>query len=457
MNALRFFSLSLALLVASGVALAQQQQYDSPANGAAVHVIVPWTHFGQQPARGSVNPPPAVAPLPSGNQGNDPAAPGGDTSMPASDDQQVQYPPTGYCGVGARIGPCPAQSQSGDVSSPDSVPRVFEADISKKHPHPLEPVDLPLADQSTPALRMLPDQPVDELQIGFQPAENKTGSAVQEVQDHSPEKQIVVLTAAYQQRETNRKARRAQLETAAANDPATRAVAQIETTRLLLEGEGDREITSQKLATAFAALGQELDARAQNVRDLAATRKQTALTAEAELVQLNRQIPQQELALRNMAMLPAGGQDDAMIRSLNAGLAQEENTRKLDEQQSREARVELNSLQAEANELQQAAADARRKSTHFADAARAAGVNENLLADRLEYSVARMRAADLLTTASKALDSSSALKGQADIGPLPSTAAVPVLTAPASDAVDQLRNCIRKTGNPDACRAKGGE
>jgi hypothetical protein len=426
--------LPVAVLALSSQGFAQSRNYAAGVQTYPEHVIIPWTHFGQGPA---LPDPPASPP------------PQTETAQPA-----VLQPgdPRGTAVSGASV-PAP----NAQPSSSSSTPAVYEADISQKHPHPPEPVDLPIADQGTvPALNVLTN--VSGLGSVEGNSEIETGleaKSPSQPQDHSPEAQIAALTAGYMQRQATRQAQRAQIKAAGAHDPATQAVAQIEVTRLLLEGEKDREATSQQLAQAFSSLGEELDNRAQRVRNLAQSRKQTALTADAELNEINESAPRREMALRNLAMLPASTDNDQIISNLSAELEQEENTRKLDEEQSHEAGSEIKALQNEANTLERAATVARRKSSNFADAAQSARVNENLLADRLEYAVAQMRTADLLAGASKVLDHSGALKENLQIGPLPAAGSVPAPLPSASTAVDQLRDCIRQTGNPDACRAKG--
>jgi hypothetical protein len=432
--ALPFFVLAVA-----GAASGQSRDYTAGAPISSPRVIIPWTHFGQDPPEAAEVPAQPASPRPT------PALP----NVPSSSTWAgVSVPPTGA------LNEQPESSATGL--------ELYEADISQAHPHPPEPVDLPLADQDTaPLLEVLPTLPRTAPRLESLPAGATAASSVElgdrKGQNNSPEGQIAQLTASYKQREASRNARRAQLLAAGRNDPATQDVAQVEVTRLLLEGENDRRTTSQQLAKAFASLGEELDARARAVHDLIDSRKQAAVTAEADLSHLKSLMPQRELALRNLAMLPPSNQNDSIIRELNAELTQEQDTRKLDEETSQESRSEIKALQAEADELEQAAGEARQSSTRFADAAEAAQVNERLLADRLEYSVAHMRASDLLTSASKALGHSGSLRGSAQLGPLPGAGAIPALMPTGKQATDQLRDCIRKTGDLDACRAKEGQ
>ncbi|HTV55655.1 MAG TPA: hypothetical protein VMI06_12170 [Terriglobia bacterium] len=449
---------SFVFLAVPGAALGQTRDYKAGAQTSSQRIIVSWTHFGQEPVPPNPVDPPAqkIAPEPAVPPPTNAAENSSDRFVISEGTQDSQASGVQYCGRGSEISSC-SQVQSAQAFSEDSIPNVYEADISKKHPHPSEPVDLPVADQDiAPLLNVLSSVPGPQSQLlpVEAAATDRPEVPRQKAQDNSPEAQIAELSAGFKKREAERKAQRAQLLAAGANEPGTQTVAQIEEIRLLLDGEDDRRTTSQRLAKALAALGGELDARANAVQGLIESRKHAAVTAEADLNQLNSLVPQRELALRNLAMLPPSDQSDRIIRGLNAELAQEEDSRKLDEETSKESRGEIKALESEAGELKQAAVEARRRSTSFANAAQAAQVSEKLLADRLEYSVATMRGADLLTSASKALDHSATLSGNAQLGPLPVIGPVPTVAPSANRTTDQLRDCIRKTGNPDACRAQ---
>jgi len=102
-----------------------------------------------------------------------------------------------------------------------------------------------------------------------------------------------------------------------------------------------------------------------------------------------------------------------------------------------------------------ASGEARAKAGSFAQASQDAKVAEGLLADRLEFSVQRKRASDELSDTAKTLETSVSMHGHA---PVPQTApGYPVQTPEtASQPVDGLRDCIRRTGDVAACRAAGG-
>ncbi len=418
-------ALSAVMMALAVAAFGQDSSSQSPASTVpAQDVIVPWRHFGPQPA-------------PNSNAGQDRSLNAG--SVPSSATMSDSSDDSGNS---------QAQPQGTNV-------RITEEDISKKHPHPPEPLQLPAASKDA--------SPLENSSSGSSNIQSQTGPAngssqsssgnASQPADDSPESQVASLTTGYQQREADREAQRHQLEKAAAKDPATQALAQIQETRLLLEGEQDRMQSTQQLSQAFAALADEIAGRAAQVRGMVGARKQIAEISDADLDRLNDRTPQLDLALHNIAMMPPSGENNQMIRRLDAELSQDEQARKLDEEHSLQARHEMQSLQADAVELDKEAAEARQKSASFVKAAQDAKLNEGRLADRLEFTVTRQRAADTLNSTSKAIESSVALTGNTAINSavMGSSAA----SVPTDHTVDQLRDCIRKTGDVEGCRAKG--
>lgn len=406
------------------------QDSSSPAasnNTPAQDVIVPWRHFGPQPSSGS-------------NASQQRSLKAG--SVPSS----------------AAMTDSSADTVNPQTQAPDANVQITEEDISKKHPHPPEPLQLPAASEDA--------TPIENSASGNSDIPSQTAPTGGRVQpaggdaspptDNTPESQVASLTAGYEKREADRQARRHELEKAAAKDPATQALAQIQETRLLLEGEQDRMQSTRQLSQAFAALADEIGGRATQVRAMAENRKQMAEISDADLDRLNQRTPRLDLTLRNIAMLPPSDENNQLIRRLDAELAQDDQARKLDEARSLQARHEMQSLEADAVELDKEAAEARQKSASFTKAAQDAKLNEGRLADRLEFAVTRQRATDTLNSTSKAIEDSVALTGNNNAV----TSAVMganAVSVPTSHSVDRLRDCIRKTGDVEACRAKGDQ
>lgn len=459
----------------------------SGSSGAAtLRVIVPWTHFKPSGV-------PATA-----DAGNDPQLP------PQASGQELVSPQlttTGLpqAGSGGPSGADPNQSSTTTAPGGDAVSRdhpanaagppteaseaaasgarsqqLYEEDISKKHPHPPEPVKLPPADQiATPlsdseepapptAIQNPPQSQTEASGANTGQSQGTPGAATAAAQ--SPEAQIASLAAAYANRRQDREAKLKSLHAAGANGPAAQTGLEIKETKLELEGEQDRMQTGRQLSKQFALLADELDARAVKVSKMADDRKQTALSAQAAIDQTKDLLPRRELALRNLAALPANSGNDQMIEDLKTEITREEAAQRLDGASAREAGEEADTLSSEAAAMSQEAAKARRRSATYAAIAQNAQANQDRLADRMEYDLARSRSAGMLAGVSKVIDPAPALQGIAAPSMNPSTPSAngaqggppPAAPASAPTDADSLRDCLRKTGKVDACLAQQG-
>lgn len=500
-------TLGLALSVfACGVPAWPQNSNPSPAAGqakvsgssstdgtATLRVIVPWTHFKSSaaPAPAAANVQPAADPPPQ-PQTSDPeiVSPAlSTTDVPSTGGAVPQgaEPATPNKGVFTNSGATnppeqPAQTSPNDQNSQNSqsiqpglqpVPvlsdsqsqPLYEEDISKKHPHSPEPVKLPPADQIVAPLSDSEEPaPPAETQNSSQSKTEASGAKPSQPgalgADNTPEIQIAALTAGYENRRQEREAKLKGLEVSAANGPSSQQNLELQETRLALEGEQDRMQTGQQLSKQFAILAGKIDARASEVNKIVEDRRQTALSAQAGVDQMKDLLPRRELALRNLAALPPSDDNNQMIEGLKTELSQDEATQKLDEERGQEAGREIQALESEAAELSQAAAKARQRSATYAAIAQNAQANQDRLADRMEYDLAQKRAAGMLAGVSKVIDPAPVLPGVASPAASPAAPAsggVSVGASPASHTeVESLRECLRKTGNVDACLAQQG-
>ena len=271
------------------------------------------------------------------------------------------------------------------------------------------------------------------------------------------------LSADYQKREQDRQERLREFEAASRNDrgnPTSQALADIETTRLLLEGEQDRMQSSEQLSQAFTDLATKIDAHTNQLRALLKSRSEMAQQSDAEITRINGETPDINLALKNLALLPAGAENDQFIQRLAARLDHLDQVLKTDQTQSQQAHRQMADLQAEERELGQASYQARAKAAELTTASHQAKVNQDLLANRLEFSAARQRALDEISGASQAVAALGALHEE----PAVQQAALGGVQAPPavereSEAgkLDTLRACIRRRGDVTTCRAAGGE
>jgi hypothetical protein len=325
-------------------------------------------------------------------------------------------------------------------------PQPADSGQPSNNPPPVE-----IQQTSDPAPGAAPDQPAPSSASADSPTDASTlTSAAPELTAAS---RVATLSADYAKREEDRNARRQELEAAVHNDPTVQAVADIQTTRLLLEGEQDRMQSSGQLSQAFSDLATKLQSDTEGVKALLEGRRQSAHQADAEIARINAAAPDISLALKNLALLPAGDENDELMRSLAGKLDQDDQALKIDQQRSQEDRVEMKGLEADEQELVWASGQARAKAASFAQASQDAKVKEDLLADHLEFSVQRKQASDELSDSSRILETSVSMRGHS---PTQQTALGDQPQTTASQPIDSLRDCIRRTGDVAACRAAGG-
>lgn len=415
-------ALLLPLLVLGVAAACFAQTATLASDVAPANVIVPWRHFGPQPS--TSDDPPAVE----AQTASAPPAPA-DPPEPAA--PSSQDPPA----------PQASENQSGE---PGAQPgSIYEADISKKHPHPPEPVALPLAEQSASPLSndvlALPpeDQPVNR-PAGVAPAAGAAATAP----DNSPQGRIAAITAAYRQRKADRALRAAQIDST--GDAAARTRASIDETKLQLEGAKDRAETADQLSKAYADLAQELSDRASQTRSLADARKQTQESAEAGIGEVSAVAPRLDLARHNLSLLPKSDSVEQELRTLDAEIAQDRATLQQGKTRGTEAGAEGAALDADAAQLDDAAAQARQKSANLVEAAQNAQVEQRVLGDRLQYFAARQGAAELLASSSKALRNNITLTSDSNTPPAGSAPAAENQAATHGNCSANASGCARK-------------
>ena len=404
-------------------------------------VIVPWRHFGPPPAESqtaanipqpspTANPEPSIAP----------AKATADRSPATGDDQ------------GSNTRPAEPDERSGQP--PDQAPDALSSPV------------------------------VPSSSGGTSDSATDASTAARASPEQTAASRVEALSADYARREQDRDSRRQELEAAAHSDPTVQALADIQTTRLLLEGEQDRMQSSGQLSQAFSDLASKLQSDTEREKRLLDERRQSAEQATAEISRIKAEAPELNLALKNLALLPAGGDNDNLMRSIAARLDQEDEALRIDQQRSQEDLSEIKGLEIDQQELVRASGQARAKAASLARASEDAKVKQGLLADRLEFSVQRKRASDELSDTAKVLERSLSVQGrmpaeQAPPGeqspqsvegvaapPAATTSAPPPpdtrATTPAGSAdgnrqaIESLRDCIRRTGDVAACRAGGG-
>src|SRR5579872_6764073 len=110
--------------------------------------------------------------------------------------------------------------------------------------------------------------------------------------EESAASKVAEVSADYAKREQDREARRQELEAAAHNDPSVQGLANIQATRLMLEGEQDRMQSSAQLAKAFSELAAGLESDTARVKSLLEARRQSVERADAEIARINAETPE---------------------------------------------------------------------------------------------------------------------------------------------------------------------
>jgi hypothetical protein len=214
-----------------------------------------------------------------------------------------------------------------------------------------------------------------------------------------------------------------------------------------LADELDRERTSEELSADYAQQVHEVQSAERALQEFIDKRRHT-------LDELNKQDgasrrPDLEVALANLARQPSSPESLTAIREIDRRLSEtdrhgEELPALLlqNQQETADATAELANLQT----LQQGYEKEARAFTADALSARQ---NRLRLANKLEYFVVRAQAEDMLEQGRKALGTAQHLSASSQVESL--------LTAPEStnksDAkLEQLRSCIKQSGDVQACR-----
>jgi len=321
--------------------------------------------------------------------------------------------------------------QPGDVQQPSDSPRPAE----------IRPVAYvaPADEPPQPPATSTNDAPAD--------------SSATPVPEISASSTVASLSADFEKREQDRNIRRQELEATATKDPTLQALTEIQTTRLLLEGEQDRMQSSDQLSQTFTDLATKLQSHVYQVKVLLKTRRQTAEQADAEIARINAQTSDLNVALKNMAMLPGSSENDEFLKHLDGLLTHLDQILKVDQEKSQQAHLQIKSLETDEQELDTASQQARTKGVAFDQASKDAKVNEDLLANRLEFSLERKRALDELSETKQVLETSVTARGDAAVQQAVLGGIQPQAPEKMSQQIDSLRDCIRRTGEVTACRA----
>lgn len=251
----------------------------------------------------------------------------------------------------------------------------------------------------------------------------------------------------YSQRHQRREILMSSYDRVGVGDPGLVRFADPRKVQVELSDEFDRERTSEELSADYAEQAHDAQSKAQALEEFIAKRRQTF----DELNKRNGASRHQDLevALANLARQPLSPETLAAMREIDRRLSETDRNEKdlpaqlsQNQQETADAAEELAKLQA----LQQSY---EKETKAFTADALSARQNRLRLASKLEYFIVRAQAEDSLEQGRKALETVEHLS--------PSPEVESLLRGPGSATksqadLEQMRDCILKSGDVKACR-----
>jgi hypothetical protein len=339
--------------------------------------------------------------------------------------------------------------------SPTPVPAAPPSPPETVAPGPAEtpPPDKPIA--PSPAQINPPDQPAAPDTLVNAPAAVADVPGARELPLDSEAFDVRVhrRVAEYGQRHEQRESRMSSFDQVSGGDPGLARFADPRKVQVELSDELDREQTSAELAADYSEEARDIQNKAQAIDEFIAKRRQTLEALNKPAGPSNRQ--DLEVALANLAHQPSSSETLAAMREIDRRLSETDRNDKdlpgqlsQNQQEIGDASEELAKLQA----MQQAY---EKESKAFTADALSARQNRLRLANKLEYFVVRAQAEDTLEQGRKALGTVEHLAPSPEVESL---LAGPASTTKSDTHLEQMRDCINKSGDVQGCRqASHGE
>jgi chromosome segregation ATPase len=251
----------------------------------------------------------------------------------------------------------------------------------------------------------------------------------------------------YNQRHHQRELRMSSYDKVSVGDPGLERFADPRKVQVELSDELDRERTSEELCADYAEQAHDAQSKAQALQEFMAKRRETL----DELNKSNGPSQRQdlEMALANLARQPLSPETLAAMREIDRRLSETDRNEKdlparlsQNQQETADAAEELAKLQA----LQQAY---EKEAKAFTADALSARQNRLRLASKLEYFIVRAQAEDTLEQGRKALQTVEHLSASPEVESL---LRGPGSTSRSQADLEQMRDCIQKSGDVKACR-----
>ena len=251
----------------------------------------------------------------------------------------------------------------------------------------------------------------------------------------------------YSQRHQQRELRMSSYDKVSVGEPGVERFADPRKVQVELSDELDRERTSEELGADYAEQAHDVQRKAQALQEFMAKRRQTLDELNKHDGALRRH--DLEVALANLARQPSSPETLAAMREIDRRLSESDRNEEdlpaqlsQNQQEMADAAEEFAKLQA----LQQAY---EKEAKAFTADALSGRQNRLRLASKLEYFVVRAQAEDTLEQGRKALETVEHLSASPEVESLLRGTA----STTKSDAhLEQMRDCLQKSGDVKACR-----
>jgi hypothetical protein len=252
----------------------------------------------------------------------------------------------------------------------------------------------------------------------------------------------------YQQRHEQRERHMSSYDQATGGDPGLVRFADPRKVQVELSDELDRERTSEELAADYAEQAHDVQGKTQALQEFVAKRR-LALDELSKHDGGSSRRKDLEVALGNLARQPSSPETLGAMREIDRRLSETDRNEKdlpaqlsQNQQETADAAQELAKLQT----LQQAY---EKEAKTFTADALSARQNRLRLANKLEYFVVRAQAEDTLEQGKKSLEAVEHLTPSSQVEDL---LRGPGATTKSDASMEQMRECIKKSGDVQACR-----
>jgi len=251
----------------------------------------------------------------------------------------------------------------------------------------------------------------------------------------------------YNERHEQRERHMSSYDNVTVRDPGLVRFADPRKVQVELSDELDRERTSEELSADYAEQAHDVQSKAQALEEFVAKRRMTLDELNKHEGSSRRQ--DLETALANLARQPSSPETLAAMREIDRRLSETDRDEKDLPAQLSQAQQETADAAEELAKLQVLQQAYEKEAKAFTADALSARQNRLRLANKLEYFVVRAQAEDTLEQGRKSLETVEHLSPSSQVEDL---LRGPGSTTRSDTSLEQMRECITKSGDVRACR-----